>query len=253
MLHPTLKEISAATPTTVIKTFLVTKRGKPFSPESFGTWFRKICDTADCPEISAHTLRKATARRLAEIDCSALQIAAITGHATLKEVERYTKTAAQAHGARGDGEADRGRMVMKKRKLVRRLGEIGYTPRQIASITGHVTLKEMDIHRMLGLAVQILEEMPEGLRPKINTKDIHAILAGEDTGRNGLIMTEAIANALVFRTQQVIDQPAAINSVNIQKLFVLFQLVQHCDAWNFAVKYIEVLDRFGRAKTEREK
>jgi hypothetical protein len=143
-------------------------------------------------------------------------------------------------------------MVMKKR-IARRLGEIGYTPRQIASITGHVTLKEMDTHRMLGLAVQILEEMPEWLRPKINTKDIHAILAGEDTGRNGLIMTEVVANALVFRTQQVIDQPAAINSANIQKLFVLFQLVQHCDAWNFAVKYIEVLDRFGRAKREREK
>jgi hypothetical protein len=143
--------------------------------------------------------------------------------------------------------------MKKKGRLVRRLGEIGYTPRQIASMTGHVTLKEMDTHRMLGLAVQILEEMPEGLRPKINTKDIHAIMAREDTDRNGLIRTEAVANALAFRTQQVIDHPAAINGVNIQKLFVLFQLVQHCDAWNFAVKYIEVLDRFGRAKTEREK
>jgi len=94
--------------------------------------------------------------------------------------------------------------------------------------------------------------MPESLRPKINTKDILAILASEDTGRNGLIMTEVGANALAFRTQQVIDQPATINSGNIQKLFVLFQRVQHYDAWNFAVKYIEVLDRFGRAKTERE-
>jgi hypothetical protein len=109
-----------------------------------------------------------------------------------------------------------------------------------------------DINRMLGLAVQILEEMPEGLRPKINTKDIQAILAGDDTGRNGLIITEAAAAALVFRTQYAIDHPAAINGVNIKKLFALFQLMQHCDAWNFAVKYIEVLDRFGRAKTERE-
>ncbi len=142
---------------------------------------------------------------------------------------------------------------MTKRRLVRRLGEIGYTPRQIASMTGHVTLKEIDIHRMLGPAVQILEEMPEGLRPKINTKDINAIQAGEDTGRNGLIITEAIANALAFRAQRIIDQPAAINGVTIQKMFELFQLVQHCDAWNFTVKYIEVLDRFGRAKKEREK
>jgi integrase len=31
--------------------------------------------------------------RLAEIGCSALQIAAVTGHATLKEVQRYTNAA----------------------------------------------------------------------------------------------------------------------------------------------------------------
>ena len=41
---------------------------------------------------------------------------------------------------------------MKKRIA---LGEIGYTPHQIASITGHVTLKEMDTHRMVGPEVQI--------------------------------------------------------------------------------------------------
>ncbi len=92
-LHPKLKEIIAATPTVGLRTFLVTKRGKPFTPASFGNWFRKVCDAADCQEISAHTLRKATARRLAEIGCSALQIASITGHATLKEIERYTKAA----------------------------------------------------------------------------------------------------------------------------------------------------------------
>jgi integrase len=43
--------------------------------------------------ISAHGLRKATARRLAELGCSAHQIAAITGHATLAEVQRYTNAA----------------------------------------------------------------------------------------------------------------------------------------------------------------
>jgi len=37
--------------------------------------------------------RKATAHRLAEIGCSTNQIAAITGHASLAEVERYTKAA----------------------------------------------------------------------------------------------------------------------------------------------------------------
>jgi site-specific recombinase XerD len=38
-------------------------------------------------------LRKATARRLAEIGCTAHQIAAVTGHASLSEVQRYTKAA----------------------------------------------------------------------------------------------------------------------------------------------------------------
>jgi integrase len=38
-------------------------------------------------------LRKAAARRLAEIGCSAHEIAAITGHASLAEVQRYTKAA----------------------------------------------------------------------------------------------------------------------------------------------------------------
>jgi hypothetical protein len=36
-------------------------------------------------------LRKAAARRLAEAGCTVHEIAAITGHVTLREVERYTK------------------------------------------------------------------------------------------------------------------------------------------------------------------
>ena len=41
----------------------------------------------------AHGLRKATASRLAELGCSTQEIMAITGHTTLKEVERYTAAA----------------------------------------------------------------------------------------------------------------------------------------------------------------
>lgn len=43
---------------------------------------------------AAHGLRKAAARRLAEAGASAHEIMAVTGHRTLKEVERYTRTAA---------------------------------------------------------------------------------------------------------------------------------------------------------------
>jgi integrase len=43
-----------------------------------------------------HGLRKAACRRLAEAGCTVHEIASISGHATLKEVERYTKAADQA-------------------------------------------------------------------------------------------------------------------------------------------------------------
>ena len=85
-VHPKLREIIDATPTVGVKNFLVTHWGKPYTAPGFGNWFRELCDAAGCHGLSAH-------RRLAEIGCSALQIAAITGHGTLKEVSRYTKAA----------------------------------------------------------------------------------------------------------------------------------------------------------------
>jgi len=99
-VHPKLAEIIAATPTVGVKTFLVTSFGKPYTSNGFGNWFREVCDAAECPDVSAHGLRKATARRLAEIGCSAPQIAAITGHATLAEVQRYIEAANRKRMAR---------------------------------------------------------------------------------------------------------------------------------------------------------
>jgi integrase len=99
-VHPKLREIIDATPTVGVKTFLVTHLGKPYTAPGFGNWFRELCNAAGCPDVSAHGLRKATARRLAEIGCSANQIAAITGHASLSEVQRYTKAADRKRMAR---------------------------------------------------------------------------------------------------------------------------------------------------------
>jgi hypothetical protein len=45
-------------------------------------------------------LRKAACRRLAEAGCTRHEIAAISGHRTLKEVERYTRAVDQARLAR---------------------------------------------------------------------------------------------------------------------------------------------------------
>jgi integrase len=42
-----------------------------------------------------HGLRKAAARRLAEAGCTAHQIMSMTGHQSMKEVERYTKAVEQ--------------------------------------------------------------------------------------------------------------------------------------------------------------
>ena len=68
---------------------------KPFTAAGFGNWFRYRCDAAGLPHCTFHGLRKAAARRLAEYGCTPHEIAAITGHATLKEIERYTKAASR--------------------------------------------------------------------------------------------------------------------------------------------------------------
>jgi integrase len=99
-VHPKLREIIDATPMVGVKTYLVTHFGKLYTAPGFGNWFRELCDKAGCPGVSAHGLRKATARRLAEIGCSANQIASITGHSSLSEVQRYTKAADRKRMAR---------------------------------------------------------------------------------------------------------------------------------------------------------
>ena len=100
-LHPDLAAILDATPTVGVKTFLVTQYGKPFTAAGFGGWFRERCDEAGLlPRCGFHGLRKAACRRLAEAGCSANVIASISGHKSLREVERYTKAADQERMAR---------------------------------------------------------------------------------------------------------------------------------------------------------
>jgi integrase len=93
-LHPELRKIIDATPTGSLN-FLCTSQGKPFTSAGFGNWFRDACDAAGLHGCSAHGLRKAAGRRLAEAGCSPHQIAAILGHKTLKETTRYCAAADQ--------------------------------------------------------------------------------------------------------------------------------------------------------------
>lgn len=75
-------------------TFITSDQGKPITPESFTNWFRRMVVVAKLPKgLSAHGLRTATCRRLAEAGCSAHEIIAISGHKTLAEVTRYTVAA----------------------------------------------------------------------------------------------------------------------------------------------------------------
>jgi integrase len=99
-LHPDLRTILDATPPDNL-TFLTTKEGKPFTAAGFTNWFRECCNEAGLPRgLSAHGLRKATCRRLAEAGCTAHEIMSISGHASLREVQRYTAAADQARMAR---------------------------------------------------------------------------------------------------------------------------------------------------------
>jgi integrase len=91
-VHPDLAAIIAAVPRNHL-TLVTTRLGGPF--QGSGRWFREQCDKAGLPHCSAHGLRKAAARRLAEAGCTAHEIGAITGHASLAELVRYTRAADQ--------------------------------------------------------------------------------------------------------------------------------------------------------------
>jgi len=98
-VHPELARIIKVTPSEHL-TFLTTSFGKPYTPGGIGGAMRDWCDEAGCDDVSSHGLRKACARRLAEAGATAAQIASITGHATLAEVQRYINAADRKHMAR---------------------------------------------------------------------------------------------------------------------------------------------------------
>lgn len=79
-----------------LTTYLVTETGKPFSKAGFGNWFRDRCNEAGLQHCSAHGLRKAIARRLAENGASQKMIKSVGGWSNDREVATYTAAADQA-------------------------------------------------------------------------------------------------------------------------------------------------------------
>jgi integrase len=101
---PPLAATITATPMLGVKTFLVTEYGRAFTPAGFGNWFRDRCNEAGLPQCSAHGLRKAFLRRMAEAGCSEDFIASISGHKDYREIRTYVQAANKARMA-SDGMA----------------------------------------------------------------------------------------------------------------------------------------------------
>jgi integrase len=100
-LHPHLSAALRAWPRKHM-VILTTAFNRPFSSAGYGNMMADAIAAAGLPDRCVlHGLRKAAARRLAEAGCTEKEIAAVTGHTTLKEVARYTRAADQKRLAAG--------------------------------------------------------------------------------------------------------------------------------------------------------
>lgn len=81
-------------------TWLATAQGRTRSSKALGHVVSEAAQAAKI-EKSAHGLRKARAKALAEAGATVHQIAAWTGHITLEEVEHYTREANRRAAVRG--------------------------------------------------------------------------------------------------------------------------------------------------------
>lgn len=95
-LHPALIAAIKAAPVKGVM-LIGDANGRPIKRATLTLLMKKAAELAGLPtHCVPHGLRKAIMRRLAESGSSAKEIAAISRHRTLKEVERYTAAADQA-------------------------------------------------------------------------------------------------------------------------------------------------------------
>jgi integrase len=87
---PRLQQVLDAAPKGGSLTLLLDSDGRHFV-HGYAARFREWCNAAGLPRrCTSHGIRKAAITRLAEAGCSVSQIAAVSGHRTLSEVQRYT-------------------------------------------------------------------------------------------------------------------------------------------------------------------
>ncbi|AZS20060.1 hypothetical protein CSW63_05020 [Caulobacter sp. FWC26] len=78
---------------------ITTQYGRPFTAKGFSNWIAESAGKAGLSGCTAHGLRKSAAVRLADAGCTPHEIMAITGHRSLKEVQRYTAATNQRANA----------------------------------------------------------------------------------------------------------------------------------------------------------
>lgn len=94
-IHPALARAMKATPAKGLHV-VGDRAGRPVGARWLSTFIGAAARTAGLPaNCVAHGLRKAAMRRLAEHGSTTKEIAAVSGHRTLGEIERYTQKADQ--------------------------------------------------------------------------------------------------------------------------------------------------------------
>jgi integrase len=94
-IHPALARALQAGPVVGMQHIITSSRGKPL--RGLTELIQRAAKLAGLPpRCVAHGLRKAALRRLAEHGSTTKEIAAVSGHRSLSEIERYTARADQA-------------------------------------------------------------------------------------------------------------------------------------------------------------
>jgi site-specific recombinase XerD len=94
-IHPELAAALKAGPVKGLS-LIGDRHGRPISREALTEIMKQAAKAAGLsPKCLPHGLRKSAMRRLAEVGASAKEIASVSGHKTLREVERYTAAADQ--------------------------------------------------------------------------------------------------------------------------------------------------------------
>lgn len=95
-IHPTLQaHLAEWRKGTDTVTVLAHSDRKPWRPDMLSSAFSNEVTRLGMAGCTIHGFRKTAAAKLAEAGCSTKQIMAITGHASLTEIERYTREAEQ--------------------------------------------------------------------------------------------------------------------------------------------------------------